>query len=145
MNLYRKFFLCGLVVFFVGITLCLSSAQLAANQPITPKGVVINFAQREMQASPQIRGVLQTLRQDIAARRLTFEVGYTAALDFRIEQLAGLAVPANFAQLVPAQNAAARQIAHRLQLRLAQSLWRNCGQRSGSMRQLLGLCDRWSL
>jgi len=116
MNLRRKLFLCGLVVFLVGITFSLSSAQLAATpSSITPKGVAINFAQREMQASPQIRGVLQNLRQEIAARRLTFEVGYTAALDFRIEQLAGLQVPANFSQLVPAQNAAARQILQTLQ------------------------------
>jgi cathepsin L len=108
MKLRRTFFSFAFLALFIGIACGVSEGQVGA--PITPKGVQIIFAKREMQAQLQIRTLLQNLRQDISIRRLSFQVGYTTALDFKIAQITGAVVPPNFAQLVPQQNAAALQI-----------------------------------
>jgi len=57
---------------------------------------------------------LQTLRQQIASQRLTFQVGYTTAADFRIEQITGGRVPADLPQQIHAANAASLEFVRRL-------------------------------
>lgn len=58
---------------------------------------------RELNASPAIKGRLQALRSEIKSQRLSFEVGYTEAMDHPIEQLCGLKVPADVAARIAAQ------------------------------------------
>jgi cathepsin L len=69
-----------------------------------------DFAQRERMAPAAIRAQLAELRSQIQSQRLTFEVGYTTALDRRIEQLAGLRPPANLQAQANKQNALADQL-----------------------------------
>jgi len=104
-------FIIVLILLFVGIPLLLSAADKPPDprSRITPVGLNLNFQQRELSASPQIKQTLQTLRAQITAQNLTFEVGYTAAADFPLSQLATLKVPANLAAQITAQNALAMQ------------------------------------
>jgi cathepsin L len=54
---------------------------------------------------------LLILRNRIAAQKLTYEVGYTAAMDFDLEHITGLSVPANFEQELQSRNVlAARRL-----------------------------------
>jgi cathepsin L len=69
-----------------------------------------DYARRELQAPPQIRTLLGNLRSDIQRRNLTFQVGYTAALDRTFEQLNGLKPPADLAEQAQKQNALADQL-----------------------------------
>jgi len=101
MKRYRTLLTIALVLFFVGIPLVLSAAE----QRITPLGVAFDFQAREMKAPPHISSKLMQLRNQIAAQKLSFEVGYTAAMDFDLEKLASLKVPTNLAQQISAQNA----------------------------------------
>lgn len=91
MKLLRTYFSFAFVALFMGIAFGVSEGQVGT--PITPKVVQINFANREMQAHLQIRTFLQNLRQEISTRRLSFQVGYTTALDFKIAQITGAVVP----------------------------------------------------
>ena len=105
MKQYRKFIIVTLIMLFVGMPMILSAAD---NSPvlrsrITPLGN-FNLQDRELNASPQIKMNLMNLRALIKAQNLTFEVGYTAAADFKLEQLATLKVPANINAQITAQN-----------------------------------------
>ena len=57
-----------------------SSTPSGAQRRIEQSQQQIDYAQREKQAPPGIRQRLGALRQEIKARKLTFEVGYTTAL-----------------------------------------------------------------
>jgi cathepsin L len=57
-----------------------------------------DYAQRETQASPAIKQSLQVLRDDILKRKLTYQVGYTRALDYRLDLLAGGRAPRELGQ-----------------------------------------------
>ena len=83
---------------------------VALAQEITSKAMVMDLKQRELQASPAIKTRLEGLRRDITAKKWTFEVGYTAAMDFTIEQITGLRVPDNLATLAKEQNVRALEI-----------------------------------
>jgi len=65
----------------------------AAEQNITPPGTY-DFKYRELKAPPKVSMKLMILRNRIAAQKLTYEVGYTAAMDFELEKLVGLSIPA---------------------------------------------------
>jgi C1A family cysteine protease len=65
------------------------------------------FAQREAKASPAIKAKLAALRRQKEAKKWTFEVVYTAALDRDLKAITGARIPANLAQEVKAQNAKA--------------------------------------
>jgi len=69
-----------------------------------------DYQRREQQASSQIKATLRELRANIQSHRLTFQVGYTTALDRQLDQLAGLRLPANLAQVAEKQNALADQL-----------------------------------
>ena len=87
------------VLFLVGTPVAVS----AAGQGITPPGTY-DFQYRELKAPPKISMKLMILRNRIAAQKLTYEVGYTAAMDFELEQITGLSVPANFEQEIQSRN-----------------------------------------
>ncbi len=98
-------------------TLVLPSAATQSaqtRQPETAQSAQIaqtgDYARRELQASPQIKALLTNLRAGIQSEKLTFQVGYTAALDRPIEQLSGLKLPADLAAMARKQNALADQL-----------------------------------
>ena len=83
----------------------LSGAVLARQQ--TPPQVAAQtavYAQREAQATDAVRARLSALRTRITAERLTFQVGYTTALDQSLETLTGARVPPDLAERARRQN-----------------------------------------
>ncbi|UCH94026.1 MAG: C1 family peptidase, partial [Candidatus Aminicenantes bacterium] len=68
------------------------------------------YRDREREAPEKIKTQLQTLRDEIRARNYTFQVGYTRAMDYTIEQLTGLVEPPNLSDLVKEQNLAVEKI-----------------------------------
>jgi cathepsin L len=65
------------------------------------------YNQRELGAKPKIKEQLEVLRREINEKKYSFYVGYTQALDFRLEQITGLKIPANLESLIKKQNLAA--------------------------------------
>ena len=72
----------------------------------------VDYAQREKQAPPEIRQRLGALRQEIKARKLTFEVGYTTAMDESLDKLAGTRAPADLPSQARRQNALGAKLLH---------------------------------
>lgn len=70
----------------------------------------VDLAQRELKAPPQIKARLADLRQTIQARKFTFQVGYTRAMDFPLQQLTGDIIPPNIQQIARARNTQAEQL-----------------------------------
>lgn len=68
------------------------------------EGQQIDYRQREKQAPPQIKERLAALRQEVKAKQLTFEVGYTTAMDESLEKLAGTKAPADLPEQARRQN-----------------------------------------
>ena len=89
MKRYRTLLVITLILFFVGIPVLLSAAE---RLKITPPGA-FNLQERELKAPLAIKNKLQALRDQIAAQKLNFEIGYTAAADFDLAQLAALKAP----------------------------------------------------
>jgi cathepsin L len=65
------------------------------------------YLQRELQASEETKLKLQTLREEIRDKNYTFQVGYTTAMDYTIEQITGLVEPPDLSELIGKQNLAA--------------------------------------
>jgi len=78
-----------------------------------PQIMVIDYEQRELQASPAILLELKNFRQEIKAKKLTFQVGYTIAMDFELEEITGLKVPPNLPELIKKQNALVKEFLER--------------------------------
>lgn len=68
------------------------------------------YAVREKGAPPEIQQRLDQLRREIKAQGLTFEVGYTTALDRRLAELAGTKVPRDLAARAQKQNELAAKL-----------------------------------
>jgi C1A family cysteine protease len=100
MKRYRIVLIFTSVLFLLGMSYVLSGAQ----QTATPKGVSVDFQQRELQAAPQIKAKLQELRQQTTAKKWKFTVGYTKAMDYDLRKITGIKVPANLQQLINEQN-----------------------------------------
>jgi C1A family cysteine protease len=64
----------------------------------------VDYEQRELIASSEIKAQLAALRDEAEEKQWTFEVGYTTAMDFAIEELAGLKPPDNWRDLAKQQN-----------------------------------------
>src|SRR5215471_21435764 len=90
------------------ISLSLLLAALTLSSAQTQPGNIT--LQRERTASPEIQKTLTELRRKIQTDKLTFEVGYTTALDRRIEQLAGTRAPANLPAMAQRQNSLALKL-----------------------------------
>lgn len=67
------------------------------------------YLQRETQAAPAIKQRLTDLRTEIQAKRLTFKVGYTSAMDRPLEKITGFVRPANWRTIIAGQPAIASQ------------------------------------
>ena len=69
-----------------------------------------DYERRELQAPPEVRTQLAALREEGAAKGWTFEVGYTSAMDYKIEQITGLKPPSNWLKQAKKQNARAAHL-----------------------------------
>jgi len=72
---------------------------------ITP---TLDYAKRELAASDKIRSALGALRGEAAAKHWTFEVGYTTAMDFAVEQITGMKPPEDWLKKAQPQDAVAK-------------------------------------
>ena len=109
----KRYRILGVVVIVtllvLGLWQGLPEAQKASQQvQIDPK-VIKFYQQRELQASPTIKGQLQTLRKEISAKNYTFQVGYTEAMDYTIEQITGLVEPPDLQKQIREQNVLAEK------------------------------------
>lgn len=86
------------------------SATAAERRPITPKNKIINYKERELKAPPEVRKKLEKLRRDIQAKKGGFNVGYTTALDFRVDQITGAKPPAGLPKLAKEHNVLAKKL-----------------------------------
>ena len=68
------------------------------------------YLEREQKAPLIIKNQILELRRDIQSKNLTFEVGYTTALDYKLEQLAATKAPDDLPTQANIQNAVAAQI-----------------------------------
>lgn len=68
------------------------------------------FVERERTAPPQIKQKLTVLRAQAAQQRLTFQIGYTEAMDRDLGILAGTRAPADLRALADRQNAEATRL-----------------------------------
>ena len=109
-----------------------------------------NYEERELAASLEVKSILAALRNAAAAQEWTFEVGYTTAMDYTLEQLAGLRPPDNWLELAKQQNRLARAAAEGKTVTLEKCVatatqfnWADydavTGVRPTQLRQLLGL------
>lgn len=100
--------------FFVAFFLVLGFVQgESAGQPltlITPSDTVIDYEQRELEASPAIKSQLTSLRSMIAEKGWTFEVGYTTTMDYAIENITGLEVPTDLMEQMQMQEVTAEEL-----------------------------------
>lgn len=92
---YRIFYLLVIILLMLGMLQGVSMGQ----QLITPKEVIIDYKNRELNAPFVIKSELQNLRKEVKAKELTFKVGYTTAMNFKIAQITGLKVPSDLSKL----------------------------------------------
>lgn len=74
---------------------------------ITPSN---DYEKRELAAADDIKSALVALRSEAKAKNWTFEVGYTAAMDFALEEITGLKPPDNWLELAKQQNSLAQSL-----------------------------------
>ena len=68
------------------------------------------YAQREKNASPEIKARLDAIRKKIKDENLSFSVGYTTAMDVPLNVLAATKLPDNIAELRVRQNKLANEL-----------------------------------
>jgi cathepsin L len=68
------------------------------------------YLEREQKAPLAIKNQIVDLRRDIQAKNLSFQVGYTTALDYKLQQLAGTKAPDDLPAQAQKQNTLATQI-----------------------------------
>ena len=114
MKTYRREALLLTLAVLVGAFLS-STCYGQRSRPIANQA---RYLTRENVAPALIKQTLATLRTEIQAKRLTFKVGYTSALDRPLEQITGLVRPPNWQANIPVQNAIANKalIAHKTAL-----------------------------
>lgn len=74
---------------------------------ITPS---LDYRKRELSAGNEIKSTIAALRNEGAQKKWTFQIGYTTAMDWKIEQITGLKVPDNFLDHAKKQNALAKAL-----------------------------------
>jgi cathepsin L len=80
-------------------SLAMGQQRSRAARSITPKGAAFDYEERKGAAAQEVRAEIARLHQQVAAQGLSFQVGYTAAMDFPLERITGLIPPADFATL----------------------------------------------
>lgn len=69
-----------------------------------------DYEQRESAAPKKIKSELDGLRSEATAKGWTFEVGYTTAMDYDIEEITGLKPPDDWLELAKKQNLSAQPL-----------------------------------
>ena len=69
-----------------------------------------DYAERERKAPPGIQKKLENLRAEIKSKKLKFSVGYTKAMDYSLQQLAGTRLPKDLSEKARKQNAHAQDL-----------------------------------
>ncbi len=64
----------------------------------------INYEERGLNASKEIKSVLSSLNKKAKSKKWTFNVGYTTALDFKISEITGLKPPDKWIEKAKDQN-----------------------------------------
>ena len=111
-----KYFLSSLFLILgsFALTIGLGAGQGPENPPKKTTAQALKpaqvYVQREQTASQEIKSKLTALRGQIAEKKLTFTIGYTAALDKKLETLAGTKAPENLPALASKQNEIAGQL-----------------------------------
>lgn len=68
------------------------------------------YQQREMSASKEIKAKLQSMRELIKAKKYSFTIGYTTAMDRNLEQITGMVEPPDLNEQIMKQNERTKQI-----------------------------------
>ncbi len=102
----KRPFLLLMTCFLVLVVMPALSVGQQAKQ-ITPSDTTRDLGQRELQAAPKIQAQLKSLRSNAKEKGWTFKVGYTTALDFKLESITGLKVPDNLNDRMKKQDAVA--------------------------------------
>src|SRR5262245_16411747 len=90
MKSYRFLIVLSFLLILLGGIIGFSSN---VHQTISQERSQIDYKQREARAPAEVKKRLLELREQIKARKLTFEVGYTTAMDESLEKLAGTKAP----------------------------------------------------
>jgi cathepsin L len=93
----------------LGATVSLAYAQATGSAVIDAARAPAFFEQREAAAPPDVKTTLQRLRQEIAERRWTFSVGYTAVAGKSLKEITGAVLPPNLRERAPVQAAFAKE------------------------------------
>ena len=94
----------------IAASLAVSLSAAPPQGPVDQRPRPVVYAQRERAAPQPIRARLNALRDRIGREKLTFEVGYTTAMDESLDTLAGTRAPADLPRLAERQNALAAQL-----------------------------------
>jgi len=81
------------ILFIALVLLAFLNSSPESQQPVKPsqpERKPCNLSTTRTGASPNIRSRIQTLREVVRAKNYTFQVGYTTAMDYKIEQITGL-------------------------------------------------------
>jgi cathepsin L len=84
--------------------------ESSATRSATQMKLAQVYAQREQTAPAEVKAKISSLRAQVVERKLTFNIGYTEALDKSLENLAGTRAPANLPSLAAKQNQIASQM-----------------------------------
>jgi cathepsin L len=74
------------------------------------KATIEYYKQRELGASAEIKSKLETLREEIRSKNYTFQVGFTEAMQYTIEQITGLVAPPNLPEMIRKQKAISEKL-----------------------------------
>jgi cathepsin L len=96
-------------------------AHWSAAQSQAPSASLQAYAQREQAAPPVIKTQLAGLRELIQKENLSFQIGYTKALEVTLENLAGTRIPPNLPELARQQNFRTQNIMASLPPRVARA------------------------
>ena len=111
MNVVRRSRSITAIVLFLALGLGFQiAAQQEAPKPPARQLKPLDLVQREQTASPEIQSQLQKLRSQISENKLTFQIGYTTALDRKLSELAATRLPDNLPALAEKQNQLAEKL-----------------------------------
>jgi C1A family cysteine protease len=97
-----------LLVIIIGV--CSQSETMAQDTSKIRQENLQFYQQREMPASQDVKANLQNLREQIQTNNYSFQVGYTKAMEYTIEQITGLVEPPDLNEQIIKQNKIAEQL-----------------------------------
>jgi cathepsin L len=111
----RNIVVCRLLVLLLNVVPLMSlHAQGPKESPKARTAARVKLAQiyvqREQSAPVEIKSKLSAMRAQVAESKLTFSIGYTKAMDKKLETLAGTRAPENLPSLAQKQNQLATEM-----------------------------------